>query len=284
MTDVLGKNLQLDLRERAYSPSSVAPDFMRTLALYKTQSANVILHHGTVDTLPYGQSPREKALLLRAPGQADTVVVFIHGGYWQELSAEDSLFPAPSLLAQGIDYVAVGYCLAPQAPLERIVGQVAQALLMLRDVYGAQGRSPRFILAGSSAGAHLAAMMLGHPWSGPPPFHGALLISGIYDLMPLIGTYIDEPLQLTPARALSLSPLHRPPTCHVPVALAWGAIETCVFEQQSMALEHHLREFLPVTATTVCTGRNHFDILFDLADPTTLLGQCLLNLKKEIDQ
>jgi arylformamidase len=282
MADLLGRNLPLALREQAYSPSSLAPDFMRTLAQYSEHSANARVNHGPVETLAYGSAPREKVLLLRAAEQADSVLVFIHGGYWQELSAEDSLFPASSVLAQGLDYAAVGYCLAPEATLEEIVAQVAQALLTLRDTYRAQGTSPRLILAGSSAGAHLAAMMLSRQWGGPPPFHGALLISGIYDLLPLIGTYIDKPLHLTPARARQLSPLHQAPTCCVPVALAWGAIETSVFEQHSLAMADQLHAHLPVKAAVACAGRNHFDILFDLADPATALGEALFTLKKEV--
>lgn len=89
--------------------------------------------------LPYGPSPQEKVLLLPAPQPARATLVYVHGGYWQELSAEDSLFPAPGLHAQGYDLAAVGYRLAPEARLEQIVEQVASALLQLRTALLARG-------------------------------------------------------------------------------------------------------------------------------------------------
>ncbi|MGP0173823.1 alpha/beta hydrolase [Pseudomonas sp. NCHU5208] len=279
--DPFGLHLPLALRERAYSPSSLAPAFAETLQRYREQSQAAVARCGPVEVQPYGPSQREKILLLRAPQPARATLVYVHGGYWQELSAEDSLFPAPGLHAQGYDLAAVGYSLAPEASLERIVEQVANALRHLRARLQAQSHAPRLILAGSSAGAHLVAMMLSQPWEGPPPFQGALLISGIYELAPLIGTYIDQPLQLTAQRAGHLSPLHREPTCKVPVALAWGEHETDAFVQQSHAMTDHLARHLPVTASQTCAGRDHFDILFDLAEPDSSLGRCLGSLKPE---
>lgn len=280
-SDPFALHLPLALRERAYSPSSLAPRFAETLQRYREESQAALARCGPVEVLPYGPSHREKILLLRAPQPARATLVYVHGGYWQELSAEDSLFPAPGLHAQGYDLAAVGYSLAPEACLEGIVEQVASALLYLRAVLQARGRAPRLILAGSSAGAHLVAMMLSQPWEGPPPFQGALLISGIYDLAPLIGTYIDQPLQLTAQRADRLSPLHCLPCCDVPVALAWGEHETDAFVQQSCAMAEHLARHLPVTATQACAGRDHFDILFDLAEPDSTLGRCLGSLTAE---
>lgn len=279
--DPFGLHLPLEQRERAYSPSSLAPGFAETLQRYHRDSRAAEALCGPAEVLPYGPSPREKVLLLPAPQPARATLVYVHGGYWQELSAEDSLFPAPGLHAQGYDLAAVGYRLAPEARLEQIVEQVASALLHLRAALLARGRVPHLVLAGSSAGAHLVAMMLSHPWEGPPPFQAALLVSGIYELAPLIGTYIDQPLQLTAARAAALSPLHRVPSCEVPVALAWGERETDAFQQQSRAMARHLARYLPVTAVQPCAGRDHFDILFDLSEPASPLGRCLASLTPE---
>ena len=55
---------------------------------------------------------------------------------------------------------------------------------------------------------------------------GAVLLSGIYDVEPLIGTYIDAALHLMAEDAESLSPMRLPPGRRVPVVVAWGENET----------------------------------------------------------
>ena len=56
--------------------------------------------------------------------------VFIHGGYWQDLSKDDSSFPAPGVNA-GITYIAVNYGLAPLYSLDEIVEQVRSAIVWI---------------------------------------------------------------------------------------------------------------------------------------------------------
>ena len=66
---------------------------------------------------------------------------------------------------------------------------------------------------GHSAGAHLCAMALSSDWFlGLTPeetslFNGVILLSGIYDLKPLITTYVNEPLGMTVDEAEANSPL-----------------------------------------------------------------------------
>ncbi|WP_189599021.1 alpha/beta hydrolase fold domain-containing protein, partial [Mesorhizobium sp. M4B.F.Ca.ET.190.01.1.1] len=90
----------------------------------------------------------------------------------------------------------MNYTLAPHAAVSTIVSQCTNALISLAI------RRPhtRIVIAGSSAGAHLAAMLMSMNWKNfglnAAPFDGAVLISGIYDLRPLVATYINEPLQL----------------------------------------------------------------------------------------
>ena len=62
------------------------------------------------------------------------VLVFFHGGYWQELSKQESAFAAPQCLARGIAYAAVDYTLAPKATLSAIVDECRAAVARLADV------------------------------------------------------------------------------------------------------------------------------------------------------
>jgi arylformamidase len=262
---------------RAYSPSSIAPDFAQTLQKYASLSEAARTALGAGQVLRYGASERESVTLYAAPGASAPLLVFFHGGYWQEGSTRDSVFPAPALRQAGISYAAVGYSLSPQASLSAIVGQCAAALLLLVRLYREQRPGARVVLSGSSAGAHLAAMMMTVDWSehgfAGAPFSAAVLLSGVYDLRPLVPTYINDALRLDAAQALAMSPMFLPLPATVPCALCWGEREPDEFRLQSQRFAAWLRQ--EGGSATLCevATRDHFDIVFDLADPYTVLGR-----------
>jgi 3',5'-cyclic AMP phosphodiesterase CpdA len=124
------------------------------------------------------------------------LLVYVHGGYWQELSASDSLFMADDALASGIGVHAVEYRLAPAVTIAGIVEEC------VRDVAAVIARvgPSRTVLAGSSAGAHLAAMVRAHRRVAGL-IDATVLLSGIYDLRPLVGTSVNDALGLDEAGA-----------------------------------------------------------------------------------
>ncbi|HSS85276.1 MAG TPA: alpha/beta hydrolase, partial [Reyranella sp.] len=209
------QKLSLEDREREYSPSScIGGNYQPYIRAYADFSAAARRSHVPV-TIRYGVTEQQTLDLFVPAGVAKPpVLVFFHGGYWQELSKEDSAFAAPQCLAHGIAYAAVGYTLAPAAALSDIVAECRAAVGWLGRLGDTMGIDPdRLVVAGSSAGAHLAAMTalstpLGAP--GRNPVKGAVLVSGIYDLEPLIGTSIDAALSLDPATAARNSPLRQP--------------------------------------------------------------------------
>jgi arylformamidase len=133
------------------------------------------------------------------------LLVFMHGGYWQELSASDSLFAAAHCAAQDLGFAAINYTLAPLATVGGIVAECRAAVAWLVQHAARLGFDARnMVLAGSSAGAHLTAMVCAQSgWVQP---RGAVLLSGIYDLQPLVGTGINQALGLTLQQAHALSP------------------------------------------------------------------------------
>ena len=205
------QKLSLEDREREYSPSScIGGDYQPYIRAYADLSQAARRSHVPV-TVRYGTKARQSLDLFVPTGVArPPVLVFFHGGYWQELSKEDSAFAAPQCLAHGIAYAAVGYTLAPAAMLADIVAECRAAVGWLGRFGDTMGiDAGRLIVAGSSAGAHLAAMTA-LPTSLGRPVKGAVLVSGIYDLEPLIGTSIDATLCLDLATAVRNSPLHQP--------------------------------------------------------------------------
>lgn len=275
------KGLALDAvtREREYSPSSRLDDgdFSPFIEAYASRSDAARRDH-PVQTIAYGPAPTMTVDLLvpdaaRNPGAPTDgprpIHAFIHGGYWQELSKQESLFSAREFLNQGIALAAIDYTLAPDATVDQIVDECCAALQAIRSSAGNHGLDADAItVSGSSAGAHLAAMAtLRLPAQDRP--RGLILLSGIYLLEPLIDTSINEALGLDPATARSLSPLLHQLDGLPPTIVAYGDDETDEFKRQSRALVDALTAAGVAVSEVELPGRNHFDVVFDLTPQLT---------------
>jgi arylformamidase len=248
-------------REREYSPSScIGGNYQPYIRAYVERSAAAYRAHPPT-TLAYGSSTTQTIDLFMPPDVArPPVLVYFHGGYWQELSKRESAFAVPHCLAHGVAFAAVDYTLAPAATLSEIIAECRAAVARLADI-GA------LVVAGSSAGAHLAAMV-----ANTTAVRGAVLVSGIYELEPLIGTSINEALDLDVDQAARNSPIRAPLAGFPNSLVCWGDNETNQFRRQSLTFAEALRAAGADCATLECAGRNHFDVILDLADPATELG------------
>lgn len=254
--------------ETQYSPSSRAGGSADPfVAGYQARSAAARRELGA-RVMPVG----EGTLLVAAPTPAP-VLVFVHGGYWQALSAADSMFLAIGALAHGWSFAAVEYTLAPAATLPAMVSECRAALAALaRHVAPTSA-----VLAGHSAGAHLAAMVsLAN--SAPFPIERTVLVSGVFDLRPLVHTTVNTPLGLDEASAAAVSPLLLPVRSGARAVMAWGDNDTEAFAAQSRDYAAHLAAGGATVDTLECAGRHHFDIVDDLVDPATPLGRLTLGL------
>lgn len=240
--------------------------------------------------LRYGPGPGDLLDLFpvaRSGGRGAPLVLFVHGGYWQELGKADSHYPAPGLVADGIAFAALEYEIAPAGTIAGMADQTIRALRWLRAEGAALGVDPeRIVVAGHSAGAHLASLALlddarGGGGTGLPPIRGGLLVSGVYDLEPLVGTSINAPLGLDAPTARALSPLGLVEALPAserrlgPVVVTWGENETGEFARQSRELAAtwaaHLRPGATVESFEV-PARNHFDIVLEIGDGATAVG------------
>jgi arylformamidase len=263
--------LDVATREREYSPSSaIGGDYAPFLERYRVESDVARRALPVQCDLRYGTSPR--ALIDYFPAPASThrpgLLVYIHGGYWQELSKDDSAFLASGWHAAGFAHAVVGYSLAPAARLPDIVAECRAALAWLQAGAATLGfDAGNIVVAGSSAGGYLAAACADA--SVAPP-RGIVPVSGLFDVAPLIGTSINEALDLDDATAAAMD-LLTTARRFCPAVVAWGEIETAEFKRQSRAFAARLAGTrIPCTAFEV-PGRNHFDVVLDLGDPATAL-------------
>jgi arylformamidase len=289
-------------RERAYSPSScIGGNYQPFIADYGHQSqlarARAEALGGRWLELRYGSAAAQRADLCLPPAVTDSaatseqgcaLLVFIHGGYWQELAARDSLFAAADCIERGVAFCALDYTLAPAAQVGDIVQECRQALLALVAQAAALGiDAQRIVVAGSSAGAHLAAMVCLPGWQTPTqPLwqpRAAVLMSGVYWLEPLLGTSINEALGMDAAQARAQSPALLDLQGFPPTLLCWGEVETEAFKAQSTEFAALLAQAGSTCQSMEIAGRNHFDVALELTRPHSPIGRHTLALLTQLD-
>jgi arylformamidase len=202
----------------------------------------------------------------------EPLLIYIHGGYWQRLSAADSLFNAADALIENVSLHAVEYTIAPEGTIEEMVDECITDVLLTIDRLSPS----HVVLSGCSAGAHLSAMCARDPRIASR-LSGVALLSGIYDIRPLVVTPINTPLHLDEARATTLSPILLP-NAAVPshALLAVGRHESDEFIRQNSAYCDHLREQGAETHAVVVDDRDHFDLPYDLLRRGTIVGNWTL--------
>ena len=271
---------------REYSPSSCIDDINIYIQMYenlsvqgrKSCAANLLAD------VKYG--PEERSVMdIFVPGGDGPfpIHVFIHGGYWQMLSKTESSFAAPNFLDHDVIYIALDYTLAPDASLPEIIEQTRRGLIsILKTAHKFKGDPGNVSISGSSAGGHLVAEMLNTDWADwgyeSCPLKAALCMSGVFDVRPLVHTYVNDPLQLDEETAEACSPLFHLPDQSCPLLVTWGENETSEFKRQS-------EEYFSVWKEKGLPGDcfetpvvNHFDIVMELNRTDSLLFTSLLKL------
>ncbi len=116
--------------------------------------------------VPYAVLPGGRQLLCdiwQPPAGVETsgvAMVYLHGGGWQAMDKDSGTRPFfRHLAAQGHVIMDVSYRLCPETDLQGMVGDVKRAVAWMRVHAFEYGADPdRIVLAGASAGGHLALL------------------------------------------------------------------------------------------------------------------------------
>ncbi|WP_134725406.1 alpha/beta hydrolase [Paracoccus luteus] len=212
-------------------------------------------------------------------GAPRPAVMFIHGGYWRMLARGDSGFMAPMLAERGIATVVPDYSLSPAVTLAEIVRQVRASFAWLwTNAPRLNIDRKRIVVTGNSAGGHLVGMLMADGWrtqAGLPrdAIAGAMPISGLYDLGPLSRCFPQDWLSLSQGDVAALSPLANLPARPPKTIVVRAGFEPAGFVRQSDAFAAALGQ-----TVRVIEGRNHFDVILDLADAESEMARLLLSL------
>ena len=124
-----------------------------------------------------------------ATGDGHPVLVFVHGGSWKDYKKDLFAPVAMKLVPEGMVVVIPDYTLYPEAGYEQMTAEVAAVLdwtLENAETYGGDPR--RVVVAGHSAGAHLASLALlderylGVHGREADDLCGLVGMSGVYDV------------------------------------------------------------------------------------------------------
>jgi arylformamidase len=245
-----------------YEQRAWVPHADEIIKRYSRKSDEVRSRLGEPRTQKYGPTPVET---LDIYGSGRKAFVFVHGGAWKRQSSHEQAFPAEPIIKAGAAYVALNFANLPTVTLPEMAGQVCRAIEWLY-----RHLSDELVLCGHSSGAHLGAYAL---TKIPACIDNALLVSGVYDLLPVRLSARNEYVRLDERLEQEYSPIRHAGKIRCPLTVAWGEHEAAEFFRQS-------KEFADKTGavTIIGKGLNHFEIIETLADPRSPLGRAALNM------
>lgn len=253
-------------RDAAYNNGAAVADSAALNAARNASSAALRASRPGHLDLAYGPGARCGWDLFPAADPNAPCLILIHGGWWQYNARQDFAGCIAGALARGWSAALPGYTLAPESRLRGIVAEIHAALDWLAANGPAHGIAGPKLLAGWSAGAHLAAMALDHP-----TVRAGMAISGVYELAPIRDTYVDDKLRLDEAEIADLSPLRRPPSAKR-LVVAYGSAELPQMCAQSRAFHAHRAAAHCPGALIPVAGADHFRVLDALAADGELLA------------
>ena len=226
---IVYRNMDREALEAAYNNSAAVADSDGYIADWLCRSQALRARLPDHLDLVYGDAPRSRLDFFAASRSGGATLLFFHGGYWQRNAKEGFSFVAEGPLAHGFHVAVAGYTLAPEATMDRIVGEAHSALRWLHQHLARLGGDPaRLYVGGWSAGGHLTAAAASHP-----AFRGGLPISGIFDLEPIALSFLNEKLSLSASEIANLSPLRTLPDRSPPLRLVVGGAELPELQRQS---------------------------------------------------
>ncbi|XP_048005576.1 kynurenine formamidase [Leguminivora glycinivorella] len=281
--------------EREYSPSQwstrfatsqeVLQNHVQVVTAASEEATNNIPHKLEIE---YGSTLNQKLDIFGTDLPNDSpILVYVHGGYWQELNREISRYPAGPLHRARVKTMVVGYDLCPASTLPEIVQQIQNAARFVFEYADKMG-SRGVYFAGHSAGAHLVAKLLADAdflenTPGSNRLQGAFLVSGIYDLRELVLTSVNDAVQLPTEWAVPLSPQF---DCYTHLLLRRVRLYILAGQNDSPVFKKQSREFYELLLNSCLTSNmyleikdevDHFDIVECFANDDNYLKNLLVH-------
>ncbi|SHO66776.1 Acetyl esterase/lipase [Pseudoxanthobacter soli DSM 19599] len=210
------------------------------------------------------------------------VVVFFYGGGWEEGERASYRFVGAALASRGIVTFIPDYRVYPQVRFPGFLEDGAGAVRWARTNAGRFGGSPaRLVLAGHSAGAHIAAMLAFDPqWlareglDARRDIAGFAGLAGPYDFLPLRSATLMDIFGPEAQRA-GTQPINVVSGDRCPAFLATGARDTTVEPGNTDRLARRIRASGGDATTRRYARADHRTLLGALARPLRFIAPVL---------
>lgn len=261
--------------DRQYNNRARVPDFGALHNGWIARSRAVGARVPAKTSIAYGSDPRQCVDLWPASNRpvkgAVPCLAFIHGGYWQALAKDDCAYIVEPFVVAGIAVAMIEYRLCPHVTMCELFEDVRRAFAKLHAVAAQHDvDGSRIVVAGHSAGGHLATMLMTEDLAvlglADDAIKGVVSISGLYDLEPIRLSFLNAALRMNAAEARALSPILRAPQSKAPLVLTLGADEPEEYQRQQSEFACAWRKH-GLEPRIVPGPGDHFDALDALADP-----------------
>ena len=271
--------------DKAYDQSFWAPQMSELEAADGSNSA-AVRKKMPPRTERYGPSDADLIDIFVPAGKSPCpTVIFIHGGAWTRNSRLDASFPAPSLVGRGAAYAVPDFGSLKMLRLPEMIENCRRAVeWVVRNAASFGGDPARVYLAGHSSGAHLAGCVLVTDWTkrGLPAdaLKGGFLMSGMYDLHPVVLSSRSKFLHITPEEEIAASPMRHLDRISCPIAITWADEDSPEFKRQSSVFADALQGMGRLASRTIAFNANHFQEDDRLGQPDSEISQALFALMK----
>lgn len=114
-----------------------------------------------------GDSPSMNVFVPKKSGEANKVMIFVHGGNWHTGNKCLYSFVGRNFAKKGVVTVIPSYTLSPEADYDGMTGQIAESIKWVKEhISEYKGDSNSIFLSGHSAGGHLISLATLNPKYG----------------------------------------------------------------------------------------------------------------------
>ncbi len=272
--------------DNAYDQAVYAPNQPLVHARRAAANTRARARLGAPQRFQYGAGEIESVDVYRCKTANAPINVYIHGGAWRNGRSADFAVLAEMVVNAGAHSVIADFNDIDDVGgnLMTMAQQVRSAVAWVynnADKLG--GDKSKLYITGHSSGAHLTSTIVTCDWGrdfGMPKdiVKGAMLASGMYDLVPVRLSKRSKYVAFTDAIVDELSAIRHIDRLNCPIVVAYGTQETPEFQRQARDFAAAVRAAGKPVAFIVAEGYNHFEIQETLASPYGLLGREVLKL------
>ena len=281
--------------DAAYDQRVYAPNREEIVAWYASESAKVRERLPHRRSAPYGTGDDETLDVFPPKPKMGSesisdarahapIHIHVHGGRWTLFTKDEESFIAPTFVEKGAFYLVPDFSNIPKVRIPEMVAQVRRAIAWVyRNAASFGGDPDRIHLSAHSSGSHLAGIALLTDWEkdfGVPQdvVKSALLISGMYDLRPVMLSARSSYVKLSEAEVLGMSAILQADRFRTPLTMVYGAKETPEFKRQPKAFADALAAAGRPARLVEIPGANHFEVLRQLGEPGSEVAGLALDL------